>query len=276
MITNWSIKYCDYDGTVAPSWHNNDYLGVFLTIDGFNITGKTVYVYYYTQTRDKNYNRQDSPPRLLTKKVAPFTTQLISYIRYYPNDAKFFFYFSNKELDVNTIQTDIPQKYWYEFRKTNNVDGIIPKRCVYEPGDMIFVGNRTECSSSSDSCHHTTAVWSYNNGVWGGSSNYHNHSGSASTRINVPNVKQSNQIYWTCDSAKNHPDSTSSMTRLYTIYDTDLPESDKWNPFDSFDMVKVKVNGAWVDCSDLYVKVNGSWVEPKEIYYKQNGTWVSL
>ena len=143
-------------------------------------------------------------------------------------------------------------------------------------GDHIVLRTRTSCSSSSSSCHHTSAVYTCTNGKWGGGYYYHNHSGSYSTYIDVPNVKQSNKIYYTSSSSQTHPATTDEMGRIYTIYDKDLDASNNYNPFGSPDMVYIKVNGAWVNCADIAVKVNGAWSEPKGIWVKQNGAWVNV
>ena len=143
-------------------------------------------------------------------------------------------------------------------------------------GDFIRIYDYSSCGSSSDSCHHTTSVYTCVNGKWDGGYNYHNHSGSYRTTLSIPNVKQSNQVYYTMNGSKTSPTTTDKMTRIWTIYDTDLDASNNYNPFGSPDMVSIKVNGTWVNCADVAVKVNGAWSETKGIWIKQNGVWVNI
>ena len=262
MITNWKATK---DGE-APR-----YRGYKMTIDGCNITGKKIYVYgyyYHDYKRDPYY----TGPRLVHTGTAPFEFETGMYVSNgnWSYDIMYLL-FTNKQYDTSTLLSQVPLKHWYSFRwYSNRARG--PHRAYYEPGDCIEFKNRTECSSSSDSCHHTSAVWTYLDGKWGGGSSYHNHSGSYTTSITIPNDKRKHDIYMSSSSSSSHPSDYTTMSKIYTIYDF----ADAYSPFGSPDMVKVKVNGAWIDCSELKVKVNGAWSEPKGIYYKKNGAWVNI
>ena len=129
MITNWDLSRCDYKGGTSK----RDYIKLKATIDGCNIVGKSIYVYYYYSTYDKRGNASYSDPRLLTNRIAPFDLEILYYGGYKTSWSNVFVLFSNKQMNVSTITTDVPKKFWYMFGLPSETEGKNPARYVYEP-----------------------------------------------------------------------------------------------------------------------------------------------
>ena len=133
MVTNWTLVASDYSGDTSAS--KKKYLKFNATIDGCNIVGKSIYVYYYYKNYDKRGNVSYSTPRLATNQTAPFDLEIIYPTEYKQYMSGILVLFSNKQMDVSTITTDVPRKFWYEFNKPNSSSftGKNPARYVYEP-----------------------------------------------------------------------------------------------------------------------------------------------
>lgn len=133
MVTNWTLVASDYSGNTSAS--KKPYNKLNATIDGCNIVGKSIYVYYYYRNYDKKGNVSYSNPTLATNQTAPFDLQIIYPTNYKQTSSGIYVLFSNKPMNVSTITTDVPKKFWYEFNRPNNssATGKNPARYVYEP-----------------------------------------------------------------------------------------------------------------------------------------------
>ena len=247
--------------------------GTTFTVEG-EATGKQAYFYYiYGYKSKKKYVVYG--PYLGKSGIAPFSYTSDSFSGGWYRWCKVLVTaekISEDRLDQTNHQiTGIPDGYWYYYNMDPNATGLYPRRSFYQPGDVITIKNRTDCSSSSSSCHHTTSAWYYVDGIPGGNSNYHNHSGNASANLTIPNDRNSHKLGYSLQTTC--PDTYDKFSKIYTVYDYFNNKSETpFNPFGALP-IKIKVNGSWVDCKDVYVKVNGSWITGKDIYVKVNGSW---
>lgn len=125
MVSNWTWVHDKIDG---KHWEDS----LTMDVNGLNVDGKPVYVYY---TSNCSYYSSDEGTAKYAGVFTPPCKITVSWdINSNKDDYQMFYVlFSDKQLNVSTVRTDVPLKHWYGFRDYTSYSGLNPDK-----GDRIY------------------------------------------------------------------------------------------------------------------------------------------
>lgn len=127
MVSNWSWEHNKISG-----YHYYDKLT--LDINGINVDGKPVYIYYACSS-NSCWNTDEKTIAKYKGVFTPPCQVTLGWDVHSNRDdyQEFYVLFSDKPLDVNTVRKDIPLKHWYGFKDYYSFSGLNPDK-----GDRIY------------------------------------------------------------------------------------------------------------------------------------------